>query len=712
MNHALTPFAVVLLLALVPAQQAAVPNAAPPSLLPPLEQVVRAFDCATTAPLEFAALLDRLAAQEVVFLGETHIDDTTHRVELAVLEGLLQRRPGKVVLSLEMFERDVQGVLDDYLQGRLDEAAFLHRARPWGNYRADYRPLIEAARAAKIPVVAANFPAALRRKLGQGGKAAFEALSPTERALLPAAIFPASDAYWQRVERATRGHMGGGVSSAEERLYDAQNLWDNSMGDAVAAALAAHPDHVVLHVAGGFHVAYRDGTVAQFARRRPDGKAVVVQIAVAAPLHAARPDRERDEADFLVYAESLARSENDGTYAVEVPAELRYLLHVPAEVAAPPLLVWLPDRATRAQDALSLLTVALGAEAAIAVVQQPFPELQEDLALGGRYAFGDGFRADYGRAAHGVERIVEYVARRCGADPGRAVIAGAGDGAATVLWASLYGQWFAGDLLAVDPTDLTRLSMEALPDRPPAMRALQLLAHAVPAERLQKVAADYQKVGASATATAFDGSDQALLQALRARLGLPASAAPTAGAEVRLVLDAEVPRAREWAGILAARLRGEGTAARVVLAAELEAGADPTHLRRLRIGSDGQWPVAAFADGQGLPLAGGPFGGTTVLVLPDGTSDDDRKLWQEHEQKKVIKRRSMFANLAIAGAGAPTLPETMAALKQRGRSRVLIVPAVFCADAATMRALQQQLGTSAQGMDVAWLPGLGAELVQ
>jgi hypothetical protein len=45
-----------------------------------------------------------------------------------------------------------------------------------------------------------------------------------------------------------------------------------------------------------------------------------------------------------------------------------------------------------------------------------------------------------------------------------------------------------------------------------------------------------------------------------------------------------------------------------------------------------------------------------------------------------------------------------------GRSRVLVVPAVFCADAATMQMLRGQLGEAAAGMDVSWLPGLGAEL--
>ncbi|MFO1029453.1 MAG: hypothetical protein U1F60_00095 [Planctomycetota bacterium] len=108
-------------------------------------------------------------------------------------------------------------------------------------------------------------------------------------------------------------------------------------------------------------------------------------------------------------------------------------------------------------------------------------------------------------------------------------------------------------------------------------------------------------------------------------------------------------------------------------------------MRRLQVGGDGGlWPVGTFAEGRGLPLAGGPFGGTAVVVLPKGTSDADKTAWLAHEQK-VLKRRSMFANIAIACEdGEPSLPQVVTKLKGAGRSRLLLVPAVFCADAATM----------------------------
>lgn len=681
-----------------------------PRPLPSLEQATRIHDTKADAPRSWPELLDALAGLDAVFLGETHVDDTTHQVELFVLEQLLARRQGKVVLSMEMFERDVQGVLDDYLAGRIDEAAFLQKSRPWGNYATGYRPLIEAAKAAKIPVVAANFPVSLRRVLG-GGKEAFDKLSPAQRALMPAEIFPASDAYWQRVDRAVRGHMGGGGGgSAEERLYDTQNLWDNAMGDAVAKAKAAHGDALVLHVAGGFHVAYRDGTVAQFVKRSPRSSFAVVSIAPTSELYLVRPDRDRAQADYLVYARTLSREENDGNWAVEVPAEVRYRLDVPAHGGNWPLLVWLPDRATRTDDAVALWRTTIGEQAAVVVVEPPFPEVQADLAVGGRYAFGDGFRADYNRMGHGITRIVEYVTRKFAVDGKRVVVAGVGDGGAAVLWSALYGEWLDADFVAVDPTDLTRLSMEALPDQRPVARSLHLFASGDDTSRLQKVAADYQKVGTATTVEPL-GGPAALVACVRTALALPQPVPRDATPVHQLVLAAEGPRARQWAELCAAAMRR--TLGVVQLCEPGQAPGQPPAfvVHRLEVGGDGEWPVAAFAKGDGIPLAGGPFGGTTIVVLPPGTSAADRATWFEHEQKKVVKRRSMFANLAIACAdGEPSLPTVITQLRQKGRSRVLIVPARFCADAGTMQALRAQLGDAAAGMDVSWLPGLGAEL--
>src|SRR5437870_4513581 len=90
---------------------------------------------------DFETLLSDAAKSDVLFVGEQHDDPATHRIELAVLEGLARRRTN-VVLAMEMFERDVQPVVNDYLGGKISLEDFMNKSRPWPNFMSDYHFLV------------------------------------------------------------------------------------------------------------------------------------------------------------------------------------------------------------------------------------------------------------------------------------------------------------------------------------------------------------------------------------------------------------------------------------------------------------------------------------------------------------------------------------------------------------------------------------------
>jgi uncharacterized iron-regulated protein len=92
----------------------------------------------TQAGSSFSSLTGQLAQADVIFIGEVHDDSFTHVVEFELLKGVHQHSP-RLAVSLEMFERDVQSLLDDYLQGRITESVFLEQSRPWGNYSRPMR---------------------------------------------------------------------------------------------------------------------------------------------------------------------------------------------------------------------------------------------------------------------------------------------------------------------------------------------------------------------------------------------------------------------------------------------------------------------------------------------------------------------------------------------------------------------------------------------
>lgn len=226
----------------------------------------------------FDALAADLRPGSVLFLGETHDDAVGHALQQRLLAAVAARLP--VVLALEMFETDVQGVLDEYLAGVVTERDFLAAARPWGNYATDYRSMVEVARERGFPVVAANAPARYVRLVTRDGLDALARLTPEARATMPPAIAPPTDALAARfvglMTEMGAGHGGGGPTP--EAMLVGQNLRDATMAWAVARARAAHPGAVVIHVNGSFHSDRRQGIPEHLARLAPDAHVVVVSM--------------------------------------------------------------------------------------------------------------------------------------------------------------------------------------------------------------------------------------------------------------------------------------------------------------------------------------------------------------------------------------------------------------------------------------------------
>ena len=59
-------------------------------------------------------------------------------------------------------------------------------------------------------------------------------------------------------------------------------------------------------------------------------------------------------------------------------------------------------------------------------------------------------------------------------------------------------------------------------------------------------------------------------------------------------------------------------------------------------------------------------------------------------------------------SGERALSAVLSGLLAEGRKNALIVPAVFCADGASLRALQQGVRELDDRMTLVWQPGLGS----
>lgn len=272
---------------------------------------LRVYDTGAKRFVSFAQFANAVATNDLVFFGEQHDDPATHAAEHAVLAALGERRP-HVIVSLEMFERDVQPLLDQYLAGTISEANFLAGGRPWDNYLTDYRPLVELARVRGWPVLAANVPRRLASAVSRRGLALLDTLNAADRRFMAREHSCPKDAYYTRFAETMKGHGAGGgpptaadaaaMAQMTDRFYEAQCVKDEAMGEAVADAwLRAPAGTVVFHVDGAFHSDYGLGTAERARRRAPKAKSAVLS-AIPVP-NLANPDiaPHADKADYLLF---------------------------------------------------------------------------------------------------------------------------------------------------------------------------------------------------------------------------------------------------------------------------------------------------------------------------------------------------------------------------------------------------------------------------
>lgn len=214
-----------------------------------------------------------MANADVLFFGESHTDSIGHILESMLLQKLSAKYPGKTALSLEMFESDCQLVLNEYLQGQIREKDMIKDGRAWPNYK-DYRPMIEFAKASKLPVIAANAPTRYIHIVTDKGLPALQQLNKDAlKNLPPLPIDTATGAYYEKFAAV----MGGHSAMQGMKIYQSQNLWDATMGWWIAQYFKKNRDSKILQVNGSFHSEEKLGIVAQLQKYTP--KVRVLNIA-------------------------------------------------------------------------------------------------------------------------------------------------------------------------------------------------------------------------------------------------------------------------------------------------------------------------------------------------------------------------------------------------------------------------------------------------
>lgn len=254
-------------------------------------------------PATLLQLIDELEKYDVIFLGEMHDDSVGHALQFEIFKSAIEKYSinRKITLSMEMFERDVQMVVNEYLAGLITEKKFMDDSRPWGNYKTDYRPLVELAKEKKYPVIAANAPRRYVNMVSRGGRATLNGLSKEAKEFLPPLPYAkASEAYSKKFKS-----LMGGAPEAQmglDNILDSQSLWDAGMAYNVSQAMVK--TGMLVHLNGAFHTENRLGTVEHLLKYKPKAKILVVTMRYENEFKTFDKDKHTAIGDFVILTDA------------------------------------------------------------------------------------------------------------------------------------------------------------------------------------------------------------------------------------------------------------------------------------------------------------------------------------------------------------------------------------------------------------------------
>ncbi len=243
--------------------------------------------------IRYEKMINVLTKADVVFFGELHNDPISHWMELEVLKSLHAHDP-HLTLAMEMFESDDQLVLNEYLQGIIEERHFLKEAKIWDNYKTDYKPLVEFAKANKLPVIASNIPRRYANLIYRKGIQSLDSLSADAKqwiAPIPMGVDLELPGYKNMIES-----MGGHSSSGSAtNMAISQASKDATM----AHFLLKYRQGKVFHVNGAYHSQGGEGILWYLQKEKAGIKTGTIHVAEQTQIETL-DNTNKKLADFII----------------------------------------------------------------------------------------------------------------------------------------------------------------------------------------------------------------------------------------------------------------------------------------------------------------------------------------------------------------------------------------------------------------------------
>ncbi len=222
---------------------------------------------------------------DVLFFGEEHNDSIAHYLQNKMFEMLYQKFTNNITLSMEMFDRDVQTVMNEYLKGFIREKNFTKDARVWSNYK-DYKPMVEFAKNNKLDIICANTPTRYTNLANRKGqKALMELPDESKKYFAPLPYDTASGKYYEKLMALTAHDTTSAADTTIKKMPPmpmgfnmimGQSLWDATMAYSISQYLKKNKAKKVMQVNGRFHSDEGLSIVTQLKKYSPKIKSLII----------------------------------------------------------------------------------------------------------------------------------------------------------------------------------------------------------------------------------------------------------------------------------------------------------------------------------------------------------------------------------------------------------------------------------------------------
>jgi len=207
--------------------------------------------------VDYGDLLKVAKNADVVFFGESHSNPICHWLELQLTKDLNEERGGKLIIGAEMFERDNQLLLNEYISSMIRKKDFEAEAKLWPNYKTDYAPIVDFAAENGIKFIATDIPRRYAAIVNLKGFEGLDSINGMERGMiapLPLKYNPELGCYKKIAEMVAGSpmHMG-------DNLPKAQAIKDATMAYFIFKNL--NDGYTFLHINGSYHSDNYEGIV-------------------------------------------------------------------------------------------------------------------------------------------------------------------------------------------------------------------------------------------------------------------------------------------------------------------------------------------------------------------------------------------------------------------------------------------------------------------